>query len=194
MPHVVVIAGPNGAGKSTIAPLLLGDALGVSQFVNADTIAKGLSAFAPEKAAIAAGRIMLKRLNELAESRSDFAFESTLSNKIFFRFLKKLHDNEYRFTLIFLWLGTPDLAISRVAERVKKGGHSIPVTDIRRRYGRAVTNFFQLYMTIADEWYFYDNSNAGEPALIAKGTLLKTSKVFSPKIWQNMKKAYEKVK
>jgi predicted ABC-type ATPase len=65
-PRVVVLAGPNGAGKSTVAPLLLRGALGVQEFVNADVIARGLSAFNVEGAALAAGRVMLTRLRELA--------------------------------------------------------------------------------------------------------------------------------
>ena len=79
MPHIVVIAGANGSGKSTIAPFLLRDKLGVDEFVNADTLAQGLSAFSPETVAIAAGKIMLKRISALAESNHDFAFETTLS-------------------------------------------------------------------------------------------------------------------
>ncbi len=66
MPDVIVIAGPNGAGKSTLAPALLRDTLQITEFVNADTIAEGLSAFAPETAAFDAGRVMLNRLSELA--------------------------------------------------------------------------------------------------------------------------------
>ncbi len=66
MPDVVVIAGPNGAGKSTLAPALLRDTLHIVEYVNADTIAEGLSAFAPEDASFEAGRIMLGRLHELA--------------------------------------------------------------------------------------------------------------------------------
>ena len=68
-PLVIVIAGPNGAGKSTTAPSLLRDALQVSEFVNADTIAGGLSAFRPDSVAIAAGRAMLERIRQLAEAR-----------------------------------------------------------------------------------------------------------------------------
>jgi predicted ABC-type ATPase len=55
-PTVLILAGPNGAGKSTAAPELLQDALAVNEFVDADVIARGLSAFDPESAAIAAGR------------------------------------------------------------------------------------------------------------------------------------------
>jgi hypothetical protein len=75
-PSIVVIGGPNGAGKTTISRAVLAETLGITEFVNADTIAAGLSGFNPGHAAIAAGRIMLIRLRELAEMRADFAFES----------------------------------------------------------------------------------------------------------------------
>ena len=72
--HLVVISGPNGAGKSTTAPSLLKGTLKVTEFVNADLIAQGLSAFQPELTAFSAGRIMLERLHFLAMKRVDFAF------------------------------------------------------------------------------------------------------------------------
>jgi len=79
MSDVIVIAEPNGGGKSTLAPALLRDTFGILEFVDADTIAEGLSAFAPEDASFEAGRIMLERLHELAEGGKDFAFETTLA-------------------------------------------------------------------------------------------------------------------
>src|SRR5690606_24668834 len=87
-PLIVVIAGPNGAGKSTTAPHLLQDAFTVSEFVNADTIAQGLSAFRPESVSFDAGRVMLKRLDALAASRESFAFETTLASRHFAPWLK----------------------------------------------------------------------------------------------------------
>jgi len=68
-PTVIVIAGPNGAGKSTAAPLLLTRFTGIREFVNADLIASGLSPFQPETVSLAAGRIMLTRVRELAAER-----------------------------------------------------------------------------------------------------------------------------
>ncbi len=81
MPQVIIIAGPNGAGKTTTAPILLDNALHIKHFVNADTIAAGLSAFAPEKAAIPAGKAMLERMHYLANNNEDFAFETTLASR-----------------------------------------------------------------------------------------------------------------
>lgn len=82
MPNIVAIAGPNGAGKSTLAPALLRDTLNIPEYVNADTIAEGLSAFAPEDASFDAGRVMLGRLHTLAAARRDFAFETTLASSM----------------------------------------------------------------------------------------------------------------
>jgi predicted kinase len=81
-PRVVIFAGPNGAGKSTHADAILA-ALGMETFVNADYIARGLSGRNTEAVAFEAGRIMLKRLRQLAEDKADFAFESTLSSRTF---------------------------------------------------------------------------------------------------------------
>jgi hypothetical protein len=77
-PQVIVIADPNGAGKTSLAPFLLRDRYRRFPFVNADTIASGLSAFEPESVAIEAGRVMLGRLHELSEKRHSFAFETGL--------------------------------------------------------------------------------------------------------------------
>lgn len=157
MLNVVVIAGPNGAGKSTLAPALLRDTFDILEYVNADTIAEGLSAFAPEEAAFEAGRVMLSRLHDLAAEKRDFAFETTLATRFYAKWLKELKETfDYRISIIFLWLPDADLAIARVASRVKLGGHNIPETTIRRRYDRGLSNFFDMYMQIADSWRVFD--------------------------------------
>jgi predicted ABC-type ATPase len=120
-PSVVILAGPNGAGKSTAAPALLQGALAVNEFVNADVIARGLSAFDPDAAALAAGRVMLTRLRELAAQRTSFAFETTLASRTFAPWLRDLAASGYDVHLFFLWLSSADLAIARVADRVRNG-------------------------------------------------------------------------
>lgn len=167
MSHVIVIAGPNGAGKSTTAPAILNGALGVTEFVNADTIAQGLSAFNPEKAAFQAGRVMLERLQQLADDRENFAFETTLASKTFAPWIKRLKAEGYAFHLFYLWLPSPEFAIARVAERVRVGGHHVPDDTVRRRYRAGLANFFDRYMLLADTWHMLDNSREAEPHLIA---------------------------
>jgi predicted ABC-type ATPase len=168
IPNVVIIAGPNGVGKSTAAPALLPDRLQISRFVNADTIARGLSAFAPEAAAIAAGRIMLEQLDELARHRESFAFEATLSSRMFVSRLRTLRSAGYAIHLFYLWVPSPDLLLGRILSRVRLGGHDVPELDVRRRYKRSITNFLQLYRSLADTWEAYDSSQI-RPQLVAFG-------------------------
>lgn len=182
-PHVIVIAGPNGAGKSTTAPMLLKGTLGVTEFVNADVIAQGLSAFQPESAAFHAGRVMLERLHYLAKERVDFAFETTLSSRSFALWIAKLKQSGYSFHLVFLWLPSENFAVARVAERVRMGGHDVPEETIRRRYNKGIENFFLLYRPMADMWRMYDNSEPSWPRIVADGRKDTNETIYDPKTW-----------
>lgn len=180
---VIAIAGPNGAGKSTLAPALLRDMFGLMEYVNADTIAHGLSAFRPERAAFTAGRVMLQRMRALANRRESFAFESTLASRSYMRWINELRREGYDFHLLFLWLSSPDLAVARVSERVRLGGHDVPEEVIRRRYLKGIKNFFSLYQALADTWAIYDNSVSEKPLLIAKGSRRSIHVVFQEERW-----------
>lgn len=168
-PVVVLLAGPNGAGKSTSAARLLRGALEVNEFVNADTIAMGLSAYRPESTAIAAGRVMLERIRHLADLRADFAFETTLSGRGQARWLPELRAVGYRSHLIFLSLPEPETAVARVAERVRRGGHDVPEATIRRRFAVGLRNLFDVYLPLVDSWHVYDNASLAGPSLVARG-------------------------
>ncbi|HEY4110607.1 hypothetical protein [Puia sp.] len=89
MPNLYIIAGCNGAGKTTASFTILPEMLNCREFVNADSIAAGLSPFNPESVAIEAGRIMIMRINELLVSRVDFAFETTLATRSYLSLVKK---------------------------------------------------------------------------------------------------------
>lgn len=191
MAKVVVIAGPNGAGKSTTAPAILRDALKVHEFVNADTIAAGLSAFSPESVALAAGRIMLDRVHELAREGRDFAFETTLASRTFAPWLKDLQSNGYKFHLVYLCLPTVELAVARVAERVRRGGHAVSEDIVRRRYVRSLDNFFNLYSQIANSWVMMDNSVRRRPRVIAKRSIARAVSVFNADQWSAFRVHYE---
>ena len=186
MPDVFVIGGPNGAGKTTAARGMLPSFVGVSQFVNADEIARGLSGFAPETVAREAGRIMLKRLRVLAAQRLDFAFETTLASRSFVPWLRELQDLGYDVHLIYLWLPTPELAVQRVARRVQAGGHHVPEEIVRRRYERGRENFLTLYAPQVDDWEVYDNSGF-EPYLVAFGGRGEATTVLKAADWQRIK-------
>lgn len=189
MPSVVVISGPNGAGKSTAAPALLQGILDFENFVNADVIAQGLSAFQPEGAAIPAGRIMLKRIHGLGVNQESFAFETTLASRSFHTQIKALKQNGYQFHLFFLWLNSVEVALARVQTRISIGGHSIPKETIIRRYAAGLKNFFQLYSKIATSWNFYDNSNSDHFVLIASSSN-GVETVFNNTVWNLLKEEY----
>lgn len=183
-PHISIIGGPNGSGKSTCGPAILKKYFQISEFVNADTIAAGISAFQPRKVAIEASRIMLKRIKSLANRKENFAFETTLSSRTFAPWIAKIKKNGYRFTLVYFWLHNSDLAIKRVEERVRLGGHHIPPEIIKRRYLSSIKNFFSLYLPLADNWCVYNNSEANNPKLIANGKLTDNFKVHLEHQWE----------
>ncbi len=185
---IIVIAGCNGAGKSTIAPHLLRDAFGLKDFVNADVIAQGLSAFSPESVSMEAGRLMLKRLKDLAGERRSFAFETTLATRFYAKWLSELQQNGFEFHLVFLWLDSPELAIERVKNRVSLGGHNIPEEVIYRRYFKGIQNFFRLHKPISNSWTFYNNSE--DSKLIAKGFQGK-EEIYSQELWSKICKQAE---
>jgi predicted ABC-type ATPase len=187
-PLIVLLGGCNGAGKSTTAPALLQGPLAVSEFVNADVIARGLSAFHPERTAIDAGRIMLDRLHELAARQVSFAFESTLASRSFVPWIAQLCATGYEFGLLFLWLSNPEHAVARVAERVRLGGHDVPEETIRRRYFGGLRNFFELYQPLANMWRFYENSQPFDPRLIASGCGRIVETIADLQVWKDVQR------
>jgi len=156
--QIHIIAGPNGAGKSSLARVtLLPDFLKSNEFVNADEIAKILSPQKPEKSAIQAGRLMLQRMDFLLNESVNFAFETTLSAKIYLNFIKKAQKLDYKVNLIFLILQSSKLAKIRVENRVSKGGHNIEPKTIERRFQRGLENL-QDYLKIVDTASIYESS------------------------------------
>jgi predicted ABC-type ATPase len=190
-PGVVVLGGPNGAGKSTAAPRLLRGSLKVEEFVNADTLAQGLSAFRPEDAALEAGRVMLARLDYLESQRRSFAVESTLSGHALARRLARLKDRSYGVHIVYLWLPTVDLALARVAERVQAGGHDVPAEAVRRRFARGRHNFFNLYRPLADTWRLYDAASIAGPLLVAAGGRGKPTRIRASTTWRDAAQGYD---
>jgi predicted ABC-type ATPase len=189
--NVIILSGSNGAGKSTAAPAVLVGALAVEEFVNADAIARGLSAFNPDAAALESGRVMLRRLDELAASGANFAFETTLASRSFAAKLEKWIAAGYFFHLYHFWLPSPEMSVARVAGRVYAGGHHIPAETIRRRYHAGLSNFFELYKPLAFSWKLFDNTNKSERQLIAAGSFRNETQVVHPALWKQLKDKYD---
>jgi predicted ABC-type ATPase len=167
-PRCIIIAGPNGAGKTTFAREFLPKETEIVHFVNADAIAAGLSALRPEIVAVAAARIFLVELDRLANGRTSFAFETTLSGRAYVKRLAKWKRSGYRIEIAYLWINSPQLALKRIAARVRQGGHDVAHDDVLRRFGRSWTNFGRTYRSLADAWWVYDNSGI-TPKLLERG-------------------------
>ena len=185
-PRVIVFAGPNGAGKSTHADAILAK-LGIETFVNADFIARGLSGRNTDAVAFEAGRIMLKRLHQLADSKADFAFESTLSSRTFALFLRTLKAQGYAVVIYYFALSSAQLAVRRVKLLVSLGGHHVPSDVVQRRFGRSVSNFLTLYLPLADEWTLFDNSSKGNAKQVATQTADQLN-ITEITTWQKLQK------
>ena len=155
---VFVIAGPNGAGKTTFASEFLPEFVHCREFLNADLIAAGLSPFAPESENIRAGRLMLTRMKELMKVGKDFGLETTLSGRSYVRLFSEMKSLGYHIALFFHWLPSDQLAVTRVANRVRQGGHNVSEADIRRRFVVGWQNLFTIYRPLLDSWWLYDAS------------------------------------
>ncbi len=165
--NVYIIAGPNGAGKTTFAVKFLPEYVSCPNFVNADLIAQGLSPFSPGAAAIKAGKLVLEQIHQFANRKVDFAFETTLSGKLYVNLFKSLKKKGYKIHIFFLWIPDAGLAVSRIKSRVAQGGHDVPIRDVLRRFNRSIWNFFKLYESFADSWLLFDNAGP-IPILIAE--------------------------
>jgi predicted ABC-type ATPase len=164
--NLYVIAGPNGAGKTTFAREFLPNYADCRNFANVDLIAQGVSPFSPEAAAIRAGKLMLGEIEAFAQRRVDFGFETTLSGLSHLSLIRRLKQRGYRISIFYLWLPSANTALSRVKDRVARGGHNIAEPVVRRRFERSIRNFLCLYRQLADSWILFDNSGEN-PKVIA---------------------------
>ena len=164
-PRFVLLASPNGSGKSTVSPTIVRDVWGITRFLNADTIARGLAGFDPDAAAVSAGRVMIEEARRHIAARQSFAVETTLSGKTYARWLTGDLAVGWRTHLAFVYTRTPDENVLRVQKRVLSGGHNIPEPDVRRRYDRSFTNFFKLYRPLVLSWELLDNTE-DDPKLL----------------------------
>ncbi|RPI23396.1 MAG: Zeta toxin family protein [Acidobacteria bacterium] len=187
MPRLFVIGGPNGAGKTTSAMALMPELLECEEYVNADAIAQAISPFRPESVALQSGRLMLRKIHQLAVQNADFAFETTLASRSFAPLLSAWKGQGYAVTLLFLWLRSPQLAVDRVRLRVQSGGHAISDDVIIRRYWTGLKNLVSLYLPLADRWSVYDNSGP-RPRLVA-GRSESDVVVYDEGVWNQILKA-----
>lgn len=153
-----VVAGPNGSGKSTFALNYLPEFAGSIEYVNPDLMAQGLSPTDITLSALKAGKLTLKRIAELIRRRVSFGFESTLSGRGHLKLLSDARQSGYAIHLYYLWMPSVETLPSRIRHRVLAGGHDVPADDVRRRFGRSVSNVKD-YAKLADVFRVFDASD-----------------------------------
>jgi len=168
-PIIYLIAGCNGAGKTTFAKEFLPKEVKCLRFLNADEMARGLSPLDPSAGAVKAARLLLSEVHEAIRRGETFGLESTISGVTYVRLLRDAQRRGYSVKLVYLWLPSAEVAVRRVRERVRKGGHDVPADDVRRRFERSLTNLARHYLLLADDWSILDNSGSA-PRVVAEGT------------------------
>ena len=174
MPTAVLLAGPNGAGKTTFINQFLRERAAPFHFVNPDEVARDLvipgldPGTAGPNRDLAAGRLVLERLDELVAARADFVLETTLATRSHAVRIREWKAAGYRFDLIYLRLPSVEASIARVARRVERGGHGIPEADLRRRFPLRREYLETVYKPLADSWKVYLGGD-GAPELLDWG-------------------------
>lgn len=112
------------------------------------------------------------------------AVETTLSGKGYLKKIRQARALGYRVTLFFLWLPSPRMALQRVAQRVRVGGHAIDKEVVERRYAAGLRNFFDCYRHEVDSWLVCDGSNGVlNPIAVSRpGTVL----VLAESLWKQL--------
>lgn len=160
---LIVIAGGNGVGKTTFAHQFLSENEDYV-FLNADEIAKEIGG-----SKISAGKTFFERLKNAIDQDKSLLIESTLSGRYLIRFFELLRAKNYEITIIFLFADSPEILIERIKIRVKKGGHFVPDEDVKRRFERGKSNFWNIYKNLADSWVLvYNFADSFEEIAICK--------------------------
>jgi predicted ABC-type ATPase len=169
---VVVFAGPNGSGKTSVTRDFLADPDNNfrGSYVNADDIAAGLASQIadPRERNIAAALEAERQRLALLDSGQSFAFETVMSTPEKVALLSQARERGYEVTLVFVTTSDPDINVSRVANRVAKGGHDVDPNAVHARY-EAAMKLLPVAIEQADSVLVLDNSRDSErPQIVAQ--------------------------
>jgi predicted ABC-type ATPase len=156
-PHLLVVGGPNGSGKTTLA-LEYAAETGF-RYIGADAIAAEIDLAHPSRARIAAARQFIHQVDDSIAARESLVVESTLSGLTMRNGITKAKSQGYVVSMAFLFVDSADVCVARVDQRVRKGGHLVPEADIRRRFLRAIVNFWTIYREMAENWVLLYNGD-----------------------------------
>jgi predicted ABC-type ATPase len=162
MPIFHLLAGPNGAGKSSLYRALLAEGLIDSklEFINADIYEREHLKHIknPLKRTQAARSWAEGRRSALIQEKHSFASETVFSHESKIALIEQAKQAGYQIVLYVVALDNPETLVERVSQRVREGGHDVPVDKILSRYPRTLTNLAKA-LPLADAAFLYDSQN-----------------------------------
>ncbi|MCR5064556.1 MAG: zeta toxin family protein [Bacteroidales bacterium] len=177
-PVLIIIAGPNGSGKTTITSQILHhEWLENSVYINPDQVAQErFGDWNSAEAVRQAAEYCAVWRERCLSNRQSMIFETVFSADDKLDFIRRAKQADFFIRLFFVCTESPMINAARIAGRVMKGGHDVPIVKIIKRYQKSIINC-KVATTIADRVYLYDNSVDGHEARIlfrfADGTIIK---------------------
>ncbi|PWU11885.1 MAG: zeta toxin family protein [Verrucomicrobia bacterium] len=158
MPQLWVIAGPNGAGKTTIADRWFAARIPV---ISPDYFAAQYNLHPFQ-----AGRRALQKQEQLLREGISFAVDTTLSGNRKLALMERAANAGYKVNLIFVCLKDAALCHTRITERTTRGGHTVPIEDVVRRYNRSLSNLNKA-IDLAERFFVLDNTGKNRRLLFS---------------------------
>lgn len=147
-----IIGGVDGTGKSSLLGVLRETVSDLGIIIDADQLSKQYGSN------LAGGKAAVRQIRQCINTGYSFTQETTLSGSKTMRTIKLAQDNGYYIRMYYIGLGSVEESIERIANRHRKGGHTIPEEDVRRRYTERFDSLLDV-MPLCNEIFFYDNEN-----------------------------------
>lgn len=166
-PELIVIAGPNGAGKTSVTRKFLHHEWAEGTlYINPDEVAKDrFGDWNSQEAVLKAANYCAALREECLRDKRSFVFETVFSAEDKIDFVIRAKQAGFFVRLFFIATEHPSINAARIAERVMKGGHDVPIAKIVSRYYKSIENC-SMVASVVDRLYVYDNSvNGGDAKL-----------------------------
>ena len=162
-----IIGGVNGVGKSSLSGVLSAENSDLGIIIDTDKITAENGGDR-----IKGGKIAIERIENCLKRGINFTQETTLSGVRTLKTIQKARELDYFIRLYYVGGSSSAESISRIANRVSKGGHDIPPEDVKRRYEKRFDDLIKI-LPYCNEVIFFDNENGfAEKAEYKNGTLI----------------------
>ena len=153
MKKYTIIGGVNGVGKSSLTGVLVGEHNDLGIVVDTDSLTAKQGG---DK--LRGGKEAIRIINDCLEKGVNFTQETTLSGRKTLHTINSAREKDYYIRLYYVGISSAEESISRISNRVRKGGHNIPTEDVIRRYEKRFEDLINI-LPYCDEVHFYDNEN-----------------------------------